>query len=54
MGQGFRVGLPTVLVPGFRRGVCSLYERRQAALPGVPGCAPAPTAPGWFSFRSAG
>jgi hypothetical protein len=54
MGQGPRAGLLIVLVPGFGRDVCLLCERRRAALPGVPGCAPAPTAPGWFSFRAAG
>jgi hypothetical protein len=46
------VRLLIVLLPDFRCGVCLLSGRRQPVLPGVPGCAPAPTAPGWFSFRS--
>ena len=42
--------LLVVLVPGFEPWVWLLSELRQL-LPGVPGCAPAPTAPGRFSFR---
>jgi DMSO/TMAO reductase YedYZ molybdopterin-dependent catalytic subunit len=45
------VWLLIVLVPGFGSGVWLLSEWRRQVLPGVPGCAPAPTAPGRFSFR---
>ena len=43
-----------VWVPDFGRGVCLLSGRRHPVVPGVPGCAPAPTAPGRFSFRVGG
>ena len=43
-----------MLAPGFGRGVCLLSGGGRAVVPGVPGCAPAPTAPGHASFRVAG
>jgi hypothetical protein len=43
-----------VQVPGFGFAVCLVSAAECGALPGVPGCAPAPTAPGWSSFRVAG
>jgi hypothetical protein len=43
-----------VLVPGFGRGVCLLSDRWQAVRARCAGRAPAPTAPGWFSFRAVG
>ena len=57
--QSFRVPeawLLIVLLPGFRCGVCLAGGAGRAVVPGVPGCAPAPTAPdrspfllmGWF------
>jgi len=52
--QSFRVPevrLLIVLVPGFGLGVCLLPAGGCVVLPGVPGCAPAPTAPGRCSFR---
>jgi hypothetical protein len=42
-----------VLAPGFGSGVCLVSGVGCAVVPGVPGCAPAPTAPGWSSFRAA-
>jgi hypothetical protein len=55
--QSFRVlevRLLIVLVPGFGCGVCLAVGAGRPVVPGVPGCAPAPTAPGWSSFRAAG
>jgi hypothetical protein len=43
-----------VLVPCFGAGVCLACEAGRVVLPGVPGLAPAPTAPEWFSFHAAG
>ena len=43
-----------MLVPGFRSVVCLLSGDGRAVVPGVPGRAPAPTAPGCASFRVAG
>ena len=51
MVKALWVWLLIVLVPGFGSSVWLLSERRRQVLPGVPGCAPAPTAPGRFSFR---
>ncbi len=48
------VWLPIVLLPGFGCGVCLAVGCGRVVLPGVPGCAPAPTAPGWSSFLSLG
>ena len=48
------VRLLIVLVPGFGSVVCLLSGDGRAVLPGVPGYAPAPTAPGGASFRVAG
>jgi peptide/nickel transport system permease protein len=47
--QSFRaseVELLIVLMPGFGSGVGLLSAAGRAAVPGMPGCAPAPTAPG--------
>src|SRR4029434_5144653 len=55
--QSFRVPevwLLIVPVPGFGCDVCLAAGAGRAVVPGVPGCAPAPTAPGWSSFRAAG
>jgi hypothetical protein len=52
--QSFRapeVWLLIALVPGFGFGVRVGCVGGRVAVPGVPGCAPAPTAPGSFSFR---
>jgi hypothetical protein len=43
-----------VLLPGFECDVRLLGGCGRVMRPGVPGCAPAPTAPGWSSFRVAG
>src|SRR5205823_2584706 len=43
-----------VSVPGFGCGVCLVSAGRRVVPPGVPGLAPAPTAPGLASFRVAG
>jgi hypothetical protein len=43
-----------VLVPDFGSGVGLLLAVRRVAGPGMPGCAPTPTTPGWSSFRVAG
>jgi Domain of unknown function (DUF4411) len=48
------VRLLIVLAPGFGPVVCLLSAGCRTAVPGVPGCAPAPTAPGWSSSRVAG
>ena len=55
--QSFRVSEVRLLIvplPGF--GVMSVLTvgAGRAVVPGVPGCAPAPTAPGWSSSRVAG
>jgi len=52
--QGSRVRLLIVLVPGFGLGVCLAFRRRVRGAARVPGCAPAPTAPGRCSFRVGG
>ena len=55
--QSFRVlevQLLTVLMPGFGCDVCLAAGAGRAVLPGVPGGAPAPTAPGCVSLRVAG
>jgi hypothetical protein len=55
--QSFRVPevrLLIVLMPGFGCGVRLVSAGGCAVVPGVPGCAPAPTAPGSCSFRVAG
>ena len=44
------VRLLIVPLPGFGWSVCLAGGGGRAAVPGVPGCAPAPTAPGWSSF----
>ena len=43
-----------MLVPGFGSAVCLLSRGGRVVVPGVPGCAPAPTAPAWSSFVSLG
>ena len=48
------VRLLIVLVSGLGSGVCLAGDAGRAVVPGVPGCAPAPTAPGGASFRVAG
>ena len=53
IGQSALGAVTNCAAARFRRGVCLLSGRRRPVLPGVPGWAPAPTAPGWFSFRSA-
>ncbi len=52
--QGFWARLLIVLVPGFGCSACLGFAGRCGVLPGVPGRAPAPTAPGLISFRAAG
>jgi len=43
-----------VLLPGFGSGVGLLLAAGRVAVPGVPGSAPAPTAPGGPPFALAG
>jgi hypothetical protein len=43
-----------VLVPGFGSVVCLLSGGGRVAVPGVPGCAPVPTAPAVSPFASLG
>jgi hypothetical protein len=45
------VWLLVVLAPGSRPVVCLLSGGGRVVVPGVPGCAPAPTAPGFASFQ---
>lgn len=52
IGQGALGVVTDCAVARFRCGVCLLSGRRQPVLPGVPGWVSAPTAPGWFCFRS--
>ena len=54
MSQASRAWLLFVLVPVFDLHVGFGPGDRQGHGPGVPGRAPAPTVPGWFSFRVAG
>jgi hypothetical protein len=51
IGQGALDAVTDCAAARFRCGVCLLSGCRQPLLPGGPGCAPAPTVPGWFSFR---
>ena len=51
MSQAGGASLPSVLEPVFELHVRLFSAGRQARFPGVPGSAPAPTAPGCFSFR---
>ena len=48
------VWLLIVLVPGFGSAVCLLSGDGRAVVPGMPGCAPAPTAPDVPPFVSLG
>ena len=43
-----------MLLPGFGCGVCLAGGGGRVVVPGVPGCAPAPTAPGLVSFLAVG
>jgi anti-sigma regulatory factor (Ser/Thr protein kinase) len=54
MGQALRAWSLFALAPVFDLHVRLAPAGRQERLPGVPGCAPAPTAPGQASFRVAG
>src|SRR5712691_995727 len=54
MSQAGRAWLLFVLAPVFYLHVRLASGGRQARVPGVPGSAPAPTAPGCSSFRFAG
>ena len=53
-GEALVAGVLIVLLPGFGSGVGLLLATGRVAMPGVPGCAPAPTAEGWSSFRVSG
>jgi hypothetical protein len=54
MSQAGRTWLLFVLAPVFDLRVCLPSAGWQARLPGVPGFAPVPTAPGLSSFRVGG
>jgi hypothetical protein len=54
MSQVLRAWLPSVPVPVFDLHVGLPFAGWQARRPGVPGLAPAPTAPGLSSFRVGG
>jgi catechol 2,3-dioxygenase-like lactoylglutathione lyase family enzyme len=48
--RGLEVRLLIVLLPGLGCGVCLAGGGGRGRSPGMPGCAPAPTAPDWSPF----